>query len=114
MIYIKFYKHRDKTEGFEIKGHSNLYNKLWHKIANRFKIKKKDYICSAVSAVAYMTVINLNKVLKKRIRFDTKNSGFMKCELLDKPDKETENIFRAFELTLQEIDKEYPGNIKIT
>ncbi len=113
MIEAKFYTHKGKIKGFEIKGHSNLYNKFWYKILKKLGIRKKDYICSAVSAIAYMTVIGLSKVLKNEINFNVNKSGYMKCELLTQPGRESEKFFKTFKLSLLEIEKEYPGNIKV-
>jgi len=113
MIKVFFFRENKYIKGFEIKGHSNFYKSLLNKVLLKFGIKRKDYICSAVSAISYMTVIGLSKVLKKDIEYKEENNGHLICKLRKKPDNESENLFKTFLLTLEEIDKKYPNNINI-
>ncbi len=112
MIYVKFFIEKSKISGFEIRGHSNFYRNFFMRFLMIFKVVKKDYICSAVSSTAYMTVIGVSKVLKKRVEFIDKK-GYMKFIVKQGNNKDVENFFQTFKLTLLDIEKEYPGNIKI-
>lgn len=115
MIQVHFFKKDKKIIGFKIEGHSHYYQKLINKIKKKLfgKVKSKDYICSAVSSVSYMTVLGLHKVLKKRIDYKVNDSGYLECSLKEKADEKSENLFQSFYLALEEIIKEYPGHMTI-
>lgn len=115
MITVNFFYNDKKIKGFSITGHSTLYQKLRYKIKKRLvknkKFHHKDYICSAVSAVAYMAVIGIDGCGKK-LFFKQNDSGFLECQLKERPDKHTEIVFLSLLKTLKGIEKEYPGNIE--
>ncbi|MBN1898860.1 MAG: ribosomal-processing cysteine protease Prp [Spirochaetes bacterium] len=113
MIEVTFFRKKKRFSGFEIKGHSHFYDKWVNKMIRAMGIRQKDYICSAVSAVAYMAVIGLKKVGKKKVKYKTGHSGFMLCCLDQDPDSKTDLLFETLRMSLVEIDKEYPGNIRI-
>ena len=118
MISVFFFKKNNKIIGFKINGHSAFYKQIKYKLQNLFYKKrklfnKKDYICSAVSSISYMTIIGLKEIQKKKIDFQINNSGFMECILKEPSDNNSEMVFKMFYTTLKEIDKEYPENITI-
>jgi len=112
MIYVKFFKDKSHIFGFEIKGHSNFYRNFFNRFLRLLKIVKKDYICAAVSSAAYMTVIGISKVLKKRVEL-IDNDGYMKFSVKNGNNKDVEKFFQTFRLTLLNIEKEYSGNINV-
>lgn len=114
MVKILFFRKGKYIKGFEISGHSNFYKKPVNRILLKLGIKHKDYICSAISSMAYMTVIGIKEILRKEIEFKEEESGYMKCILKSEPDKESNNLLRTFELSLKHIENEYPGNIQIS
>ncbi|MDD5065463.1 MAG: ribosomal-processing cysteine protease Prp [bacterium] len=116
MIHADFIYHRQKIIGFKITGHSDLYRGIKGRLRYLFlkSTGQKDYICSAVSAVSYMTVIGLGRIEGRRIEFRTDEAGFMECKLKDKPDGKSELLFRTLLRTLEEMIREYPGHIDIS
>ncbi len=118
MINIYFFYTREKTlKGFKVEGHSNFFRRLEYKIKKiifkKGMVHSRDYICSAVSAVSYMTVIGLADICKKKVSYKVNDTGFMECYLKEKPDKESNIIFKTLLKTLNRIDKEYPGHLII-
>ncbi len=103
MVTVTFYKRRKNIVGFKGEGHSELKRRK----------DQKDYICSAISAVMYMAVIGLGEVLKKKIEYKEGESGFLLCKLKEEGSEETEVIFETLIKTLEKIEREYKGNIKI-
>ncbi|MBU1078119.1 MAG: ribosomal-processing cysteine protease Prp [Spirochaetes bacterium] len=117
MINIYFFYTGNTIKGFKITGHSNLFKKLGYRIRKRvFKkisFNNKDYICSAVSAVAYMAVIGLAEECRKKVSYKENDSGFLECRLKEKPDKKSSIIFNSLLRTLDKIKDEYPDNLII-
>ena len=60
-----------------------------------------------------MTVIGLKKTVKKAFFFKQKGTGFMEVYLQENPDKSSEILFKSLKYALDEINKEYPENLKI-
>ncbi len=116
MINVFIYNSKNHIEGFKIGGHSGFYKKLGYrikKIINKKLVNNKDYICSAVSAVAYMALIGLTEVSNKKLYYKQNSEGFLECRLKEKPDDRSELLFKSFLKSIKRIDKEYPGHIRI-
>lgn len=115
MIRVVFFPGKKRIEGFAVSGHSRFYQRFLNRLA-RFLFPRrlpKDYICSAVSAVSYMTVIGLGNVLKKKVRMKENDTGFLECFLEEKPDESSDILFRSMGKTLERIGRDYPGHLEI-
>ena len=108
MIRIEIRKKSKRIVYFEIKGHAD------------FKEYGQDIICSAVSAVAQMTLNGLLEVLKLKNLKYTEKEGYIFCDL-EKSELSNEEYDKADILTkamfsyLQEVSKIYEKyvNLKI-
>jgi len=117
MIDICFFYSQSKIIiGFRIYGHSGLFSRLVYKIKKVLSkdkaINSKDYICSAVSAVSYMTIIGLTEICGKKVIYKINDSGFMECFLKEEPDRNSIILMESLKETLNRIDREYPGHMK--
>jgi uncharacterized protein YsxB (DUF464 family) len=116
MIQVRFFYRKNRIQGFQIQGHSGLFGRVWNRIVRKLsgrRARHKDYICSAVSAVSYMAVIGLSRVLGKKLSYRENSSGFLECSLEQEPEEGTEVLFRSLEESLGQISRDYPGHIRM-
>lgn len=99
MIKIFVFKENDLIVGFQIKGHSG------------YAEEGKDIVCSAVSTASQMCVIALEEVLKVKPIYEIKD-GFLSLELEEVSEK-TQVVLSSMELTLRNIEENYPKFVKM-
>ena len=92
MIEILFRKN-----GFEVSGHSG------------FDVKGCDIVCSAVSVLTQHTA----RILERRCRASvTREEGSLKVSL-KKIDDLSRILIEELYISLKDLEKQYPGNLKV-
>ena len=99
MIRISFIKKGGLLTGFECKGHSELGE------------EGSDVLCAFVSSACYLCANTVTEVLK--LKSAAKDAdGFMRLEVKEQPEK-AQDILNGTLLHFEELQKQYPENIKL-
>ena len=85
-------------DSISIKGHA-LYNNYG-----------KDIVCAAVSSIVITTINGILGINENSIKVETTNG--IKIEIV-KRDKVTLSLINNMNLLLEDLEKQYPKNIKI-
>lgn len=101
MIRITFTEKDSLLTGFECKGHSDYA-----------KDGDDDILCAFVSSACLMTANTVTEVIGLKAQASSVN-GYLRLEIEESPEK-ARDILQGLLLHLKELDKEYPGNIKVT
>jgi len=88
-----------KNNSIEISGHAN------------FNDNGKDIVCASVSSIIYTTVNGILNIDDKAIKFN--DNKIMTIEILKK-DKVTNKLINNMIILLEDLEKQYPENIKIS
>ena len=93
MIRATFFKDKDFTSGFLIKGHSG------------YAEQGSDVICASVSSAAYMAANTLTEIVGARTDI-TVDDGYLRLTLKE-PDDKTELILKGLELHISTLAQDY-------
>jgi hypothetical protein len=99
MIKINFLKENGLMSGFECKGHSLSAE------------SGQDIICAAVSSACYMAANTITEIVKLEAEAAA-TDGFMRLDIKSSKEK-AQDILNGLYLHLTELEKQYPGNIKV-
>ena len=100
MVRVNFFKDGDMLYGFECKGHTGIAE------------SGEDIVCSFISSACYMTANTVTEVMG--LKADARDcDGFMRLCIKESP-KKAQDILRGLLLHMNELQKEYPDNIKVT
>ena len=91
-------KEKDNNIEIVISGHSG-YDEIG-----------KDIICSSISTLIQFTIMLLENTCKTKLSKEVKN-GFVKMEISN-PNELENKIIKDFELFMENIERQYPLNIK--
>lgn len=100
MIRIRFIRHQNFLEGFELKGHSG------------FAEHGSDIVCASVSSAAYMTANTITEILGLGADISV-SDGYMMMKLTSQDALKAQDILRGFELHVTELSKQYQINITV-
>lgn len=101
MIIADFLTDKDgELTGFRISGHSGYAD------------EGGDIVCSAVSAMAYMTANTITEVLCLSPEIKT-DDGLMSLFLKNGDEKKCGVILKGFYLQMSELQKEYPKFLRV-
>lgn len=100
MVNIKFFKKNDMFISFNVKGHSNLSS------------YGTDIVCAAISSVTLLVLNGLVEVLKLDIKYEVQE-GYVSCEIDEKDYLVSQTLIKSLYLYLEELEKQYPKNLKI-
>lgn len=98
---IFYYDEKERIIGFELKGHAG-YDEFGY-----------DIVCSAVTSNSVAVINSLDSLLKVSPKKIVAEDGNIILELFEKDIEKSQLLLRHLRLTLEEISKEYPKNIKI-
>ena len=100
MIRIRFIKHQNFLEGFELKGHSG------------YAENGSDIVCASVSSAAYMTANTITEILGLGADISV-SDGYMMMKLTSQDALKAQDILRGYELHVTELSKQYQINITV-
>lgn len=92
--------YQEKNAMFEISGHAN------------YAEYGKDIVCSSVTTAVFTTLGLLEKLLKKDEYSYTEKEGLIKFQTNNSTDL-IRTIFQNFQEVLENIERQYPKNLKI-
>ncbi|MGL6107606.1 ribosomal-processing cysteine protease Prp [Romboutsia sp.] len=101
MIKVKYYYEEFSLKGFCLKGHAD------------FAEIGYDIVCSAVTSNAIAVINSLDKLVKVEFESVIGQEGHIECIVKDKYLKDSQLLLNHFQLSIEEIKREYPKNIKI-
>ena len=100
MIRIEFSEVSGEITGFVCKGHSGLVE------------SGDDILCAFVSSACFMTANTITDVIK--LETDAASTdGYMRLQIKGSPTP-AQDILRGLLFHMNELQKEYPDNIKVT
>ena len=106
MTQITLYRDKD---GNIVKGHVSGHS--------GFGDEGNDIVCASVSSVLYMALNGIENVLNTQFGYETRD-GYVEfilpCDLNDDKIKEINILLDSMYLFLQELQSQYPDNVKIT
>ncbi len=76
-----------------------------------------DIVCASVSSVIFMVLNGIENVLNTQFGFESSDAYVefvLPCDLDDNKIKEINILLDSMYLFLQDLEKQYPGNVKIT
>lgn len=99
MIRIEFFTSDEMITGFECKGHTGIAD------------SGKDVVCAFISSACYLTANTVTEVMK--LDADAAQAdGYMRLQINSSP-KKAQDILNGLILHLNELQKDYPDNIKV-
>ncbi len=104
MTTITFYRDSDDlTFGIEASGHAG------------FARKGKDIVCAAISSLMFTTMNSMESILNKVVISEgTDISGNLEFTVKDYRDRDVQLLFESLSLGLNDIQEQYPKNLKLT
>ena len=99
MIKTTFFKSGDLLTGFESRGHSGTAE------------SGEDILCAFVSSACYMAANTITEIIGLNADA-SQTDGYMRLNIKESPQK-AQDILKGMKLHLEELQKEYPENIKV-
>ncbi|XOQ48917.1 MAG: Ribosomal-processing cysteine protease Prp [Eubacteriales bacterium] len=100
MISAEFFTRPDgELMGFSITGHNGEAG--------------RDIICASVSSAAYMTANTITEIMKAEAQVAVED-GYMLVRISPQEVKNCRSILAGFKLHLQELEEQYPQNIRVS
>lgn len=100
MITVIFESQDGESIGFLAEGHAD------------YGPPGQDIVCAAVSSLTQSAVLALELLAGDRLTVDMGRSGWMQVRIRD-PDEKTQVIMAVMELSLEDLQKQYPENVRV-